>query len=292
MSVRGFCGILVAGALALLGGCASRTTRVKPPAGVSGPALVASRQDLLARYNREAAGVQSLDAAVLLKAVTGSAFAGVIKEYRQVDGFIVAQRPAWIRVIGQAPVVGTDIFDMVSDGTTFRMYIPSKKKFLVGPAGGEAEEKNALENLRPQHLIDGLFWPEIPPEQPVLIEEEIQTQPPSRDYVLTALRRTSGELVIDRRIWFDRSDLEVSRIEIFGPGGRLESDIRYSDWSPAAGQAAFARHVTIWRPRQDYRLEIDFTRIALNQPIPPARFQLEQPPGTEKVELGSRGGVR
>ncbi|HEV2386619.1 MAG TPA: hypothetical protein VGS20_05120 [Candidatus Acidoferrales bacterium] len=286
MSVRGFRGTVLAGALALLGGCASRTTRVTPPGKVAAPALEASKQDLVARYNRQAAAIQSLNAAVQLKAVTGSAFAGVIKEYRQIDGYILAQRPAWIRVIGQAPVVGTDIFDMASDGTTFGMYIPSKRKFLVGPARGEQTAKNALENLRPQHLVDALFWPDIPPDQVVVIEQETEDQPPSRDYVLTLLRGAGRELAIDRRIWFDRSNLEISRIEIFGSDGRLESDLRYDDWSTAVAASPFARHLSIRRPYQDYRLEISFTRLTLNQPIPPERFRLEQPPGTEKVEVG------
>ena len=64
--------------------------------------------------------------------VAGSAYTGVIEEYHDVGGFILAARPAMIRVIGQAPVVSKDIFDMVSDGQTFRIFIPSKNSFLIG----------------------------------------------------------------------------------------------------------------------------------------------------------------
>ena len=51
--------------------------------------------------------------------VAGSTYSGVIQEYHEVGGFILAARPAMIRVIGQAPLVAKDIFDMVSDGHTF-----------------------------------------------------------------------------------------------------------------------------------------------------------------------------
>jgi outer membrane lipoprotein-sorting protein len=280
---------VVAG-LALLAACATHTTRVTAPAEVPKPALSATKPELVERYERQADAVRSLNAAVRLKTETGSAFAGVIKEYRQIGGFIVAERPAWIRVIGQAPVVATDIFDMVSDGKTFRMYIPSKNKFLVGPARLERAGKNAVENLRPQPLYDALLWEKLPADAPVVVEEESEAATPARNYVLTVLRHTGTDWEIDRRIWFNRSDLKVSRMEIFSEGGRLESDIRYSDWPTESGEAEFPRRIELWRPQEDYRLEIDVTRVRLNETIAPERFRLEQPPGTERVDVGRSGG--
>jgi outer membrane lipoprotein-sorting protein len=274
---------------ALLAGCASRTRRVTPPASAPKPALVASRQDLVERYNRQAESVRSLHATVRLKAETGSAFAGVIKEYREINAIVLAAQPSFIRVVGQAPVVGADIFDMVSDGQTFRMYVPSKKQFLVGPAKAEQGGKKAIENLRPQPMFDALLWPKIGPEETVVLEQEFEEQPLERDYVLTALRRSGDGFEIDRRIWFDRSDLNVSRVEIFGPGGRLESDIRYGAWSGEGG-AAFPRRIVLSRPHEDYRLEINVVRLALNEAIPARQFELEQPAGTTLVKVGESGG--
>ncbi len=261
-----------------------------PPASAPKPALVASRQELVDRYNRQAGGVRSLHATVQLKAETGSAFAGVIKEYRQINAIVLAEQPSSIRVVGQAPVVGSDIFDMVSDGETFRMYVPSKKQFLVGPAKLQQAGKKAIENLRPQPIFDALLWPQIGPEETVVLEQEFKQQPPERDYVLTVLRRSGNGFEIDRRIWFDRSDLDVSRVEIFGPGGSLESDIRYGAWSGEGGEPAFPRQIVLSRPHEDYRLEIDVVRLTLNEPIPPAQFELAQPAGSTLVKVGESGG--
>ncbi len=97
------------------------------------PQLVSSEEKLLADYNNQARAVQSLQATVDLIPSTGSTYSGVIEEYHDVQGFILAQRPATVRVIGQAPVVAKNIFDMVSNGEEFRIYIPSKNTFLVGP---------------------------------------------------------------------------------------------------------------------------------------------------------------
>jgi outer membrane lipoprotein-sorting protein len=282
--------IACAGIAALLSGCASRTRRVAPPATAPKAALVASRQELLDRYNGQAAGVRSLHATVRLTAETGSAFAGVIKEYRQITAIVLAEKPAWIRVVGQAPVVGSDIFDMVSDGKTFRMYVPSKKRFLVGPARGGKAGKKAIENLRPQPIYDALLWPEIGRGETAVVEQEFREQPPERDYVVTVLRREDGGLAIERRIWFDRTDLEVSRIEIYGAGGRLESDIRYGDWRAEGGGPAYPRRIVLWQPNEDYRLEIDVTRVALNGAIPASEFQLAQPAGSKLVKVGESGG--
>ena len=127
-----------------------------------------------------------MNASVTLKLTAGSAYSGVIEQYHEVNAFILAQRPASIRMIGQAPVVGKNIFDMVSDGNTFSVYIPSKNKFLTGPSNFERHADKPIENLRPQHLIDALLWAPIADGAPVLIEEAANDT--QRWYVLTVIR--------------------------------------------------------------------------------------------------------
>ena len=105
-------------------------------------------------------------------------------------GSFSRQRPASIRVIGQAPVIGKNIFDMVSDGKTFSIYVPSKNEFLVGAANLERHAEKPIENLRPQHLIDALFWPPIPERVPVLLEEASEEN--ARYYVLTVVAQATS----------------------------------------------------------------------------------------------------
>jgi outer membrane lipoprotein-sorting protein len=125
----------------------------------------------------------------------------------------------------------------------------------------------------------------------------------SRYYILTLLRQTDpGKFGIARKIWYSRTDLRVSRVQIFGAGGRLDSDIEYSDWQPAAApslaaagtsadgsgapQTFFARDIHIWRPQDDYKLEIQIQKLTLNELISADRFELAQPPGTDLVRVG------
>jgi hypothetical protein len=279
------------------GGAVRTTTTVAPKAR---PVVRdASQEELLEKYNQMALGVKSVNATVELKPTAGSKYSGVIEEYHEVKAFVLAARPASIRVIGQAPVIGTTVFDMASDAETFRVSIPSKNKFLVGPVAAERTGSKPIENLRPQHLLDALLWPEIRKEETVLPEEF--NDETGRYYVLTVLRGGYRTEIL-RKIWFDRADLQVSRLESFGPKGALLSDVHVSDWQqlladqehPGAaapsGVTAFPRIISIDRPHDDYRLDLQISKVALNEEIPAERFQLEQPAGSELVRVGETPG--
>jgi len=256
----------------------------------------ATREQLLDEYNQIARNLKTVNATVELKPTAGSKYTGVIDEYHEVKAFLLAAREAEIRVIGQAPVVGTTVFDMASDGETFSVSIPSKHKFLVGPVTVERSSTKPIENLRPQHLVDAILWPEVHKEEVVLLEEFNDEN--GRYYVLTVLRG-GYQTEILRKIWFDRADLRVVRLQTFGPKGILLSDIRLSDWqplppvtsqsasaAPSNGVNSFARAIQINRPHDDYTLNLQIAKIAVNEEIPAERFKLEQPAGSELVHVG------
>jgi hypothetical protein len=270
----------------LAAGCGVSRKHTNAPV-LTQPSLEATRDELVAKYNAAAKAVDSLNATVTLAASAGSAYQGVIEQYHEVDGFILARRAADIRVIGQAPVVRTDVFDMVSDGNTFRMYIPPKGKFIIGPAVIEKSSAIPLENLRPQHLLDALLWRAVAPGEVVLSEE--WDGPKERDYVLTVARKSGDTWDLDRRIWFDRVDLKVTRIKNYGAEGKLLSDEAYADWEDAGGGVQFPRRITLERPHDDYKVDIHITKLALNEQIADERFALAQPAGAQLVELDANG---
>ena len=257
----------------------------------------ATREELLDKYNLYAQNINTVNATVVLKPTAGSKYSGVIEEYHEVKAFLLASRPANIRMIGQAPVIGTTVFDMASDGETFRVSVPSKNKFLIGQVAGEFNSGKPIENLRPQHLLDALLWPEIRKEELVLFEEF--NDDTARFYVLTVLRGGYRTEIL-RKIWFDRADLQVSRLQSFAPKGLLVSDVRYSDWQPvdpaqpgtpvAGPVTTFAHNIRIDRPHDDYRLDLQVSKIVLNSDIPSDRFKLEQPAGSELIHVAEAEG--
>jgi outer membrane lipoprotein-sorting protein len=272
-------------------GCAASHTTVVKPAGPPAQLQSATKQELIARYNEQAGAITSLNGTVTMTLTAGSAYTGVIKQYHEIKAFILAQKPSSIRVIGQAPVVGTNIFDMESDGETFRIFIPSQNKFLTGPANLERPSAKPIENLRPQHIIGAIFWEPIPSQTPILLEEAADGA--SRYYALTVVRRTGGsgsdapdaDWEIAQRIWFDRADLSVARRQTYDPGGKVASDVRYGGWDKFEA-VRYPRQIALTRPSNDYKLEIGITKAAFNETIPPDRFVLLQAPGAELVNVG------
>jgi len=286
--------VLLATVAAIYGGCGGGRVVTGHTVITQRPVVQdATREELLDRYNLVAHNTKTLNATVELKPTAGSKYSGVIDEYHEVKAFLLAARPAQIRMIGQAPLVGTTVFDMASDGETFRVFIPSKHKFLVGTVAVEKNSSKPIENLRPQHLLDALLWPEIRKEESTTLREFNHEN--ARYYVLTVLRG-GYQLEVLREIWFDRADLHVVRIETFGPKGLLVSDVHLADWlpiesapsqntqaAPSDGVTAFPRAIRLERPHDDYKLDLQVTKISLNEEIPSERFKLEQPAGTELV---------
>jgi hypothetical protein len=88
-------------------------------------------------------------------------------------------------------------------------------------------------------------------------------------------------------------------MQVFGPKGLLVSDIRVAGIQPvdnaavlnisgtlADAAASFPRAIRIERPHDDYTLDLQVTKITLNEEIPAERFKLEQPAGAELVHVG------
>jgi hypothetical protein len=278
---------------ALAGGCGGHSPVTKSttvPAASRPVALEASEEELRDRYNAFARNLKSFNGTAELKPTTGSTYSGVISEYHEVKAFVLAARPYDIRMIGQVPVVGKTVFDMASDGQNFEVSIPPKNKFLEGPVSLERPGSKPIENLRPQHLVEALLWPEIRKEEQV-VPEEVNDES-ARYYVLTVLRG-GYKFEILRKIWFDRADLHVVRLQSYGPKGALLSDVRYDNWqpldAPSSSLTEYPRSVRIDRPRDEYRLEMTFSKVSLNEPIAADRFHLDPPAGAEIVHLMSSG---
>jgi outer membrane lipoprotein-sorting protein len=266
--------------------CGSAVKKTKTvPVAERPVAREASEEELLDRYNALARGLKSIDATLELKPTAGTKYSGVIDEYHEVKAFLLASRPYNIRMIGQVPVVGKTVFDMVSDGQTFEVSIPPKNKFLVGQVAMERQSRKPIENLRPQHLVDAVLWPEVRKEEVVLIEEYNDEN--ARYYVLTVLRGGYKSEIL-RKIWFDRADLHMVRLQSYGPKGALLSDVRYANWQPvSAGDAAeYPMSIRIERPRDEYRLDLTISKIVLNERLEAERFKLEAPAGAEVVHVG------
>jgi outer membrane lipoprotein-sorting protein len=265
-----------------------RETRIQP-SQLPPPARVASLAELVAGLNARSQSIRTLTATVDLEPTAGSVYSGIIKEYHDVRGFILVESPAMIRVLGQAPVLRTDIFDMVSNGEEFRLYIPPKQKFIVGKTTFRRPAKNSLENLRPQHILEALLIPGIDPSHEKSFLEEAE-EGGRRFYVVGIVESAEGgELRLERKAWFDRANLELARLQFYEADGLYVEDIRYADYRDFQG-ITYPSHLEVVRPIEDYRLTITVLKATFNQPIEAGKFILNQPPGTQLVDLSAKAG--
>lgn len=271
------------------------TTRLKPEQ--VRPLLTATLEELLEQLRLQADGVHSVNAVAELVPSTGSAYSGVIEQYRDVRAFVLARnstmassgspaspsRAQQIRMIGQAPIVRKTIFDMVADDHTFRILVPSKKKFIVGPTALNRRSDKPIENLRPQHLLEALLpAPPRPGAFHLWNENEFTGR---RYYAVSELVSVAeDDWRLARKWWFDRTDLALVRLQRFDPGGRLLADIHYDLWQEE-GELAYPRQIELIRPHDDYRIKLLIKELTLNEPLAAEKFRLEKPTGVDLVEL-------
>src|SRR5580698_944555 len=136
--------------------CIARRRLIPRAANSTKPLLVADLPSLLAAIRKQYDAVQNFSATVDMVAGLGSTEKNHVTEYPDVRAYIRFRKPSDIRLIGLIPVVHSTMFDMVSDGVNFKLYIPSKGRFIVGNNAVEGVSPNKLENLRPQHFVDAL----------------------------------------------------------------------------------------------------------------------------------------
>ena len=178
-----FSGLVLAALLLATPGCLVRkVTHVHAP-GQAIPARDASLAELVAKIDAWSDAIHTMTATVDLEPTAGSVYSGVIKEYHDVKGFVLLQRPSTLRMLGQAPVVRTNVFDMVSNGEEFRLYIPSKQKFIIGKTTFQHPAKNALENLRPQHILQALIVPPIDADHETTYREKVDHRTEAKRYL-------------------------------------------------------------------------------------------------------------
>src|SRR5258708_7680535 len=145
-----------------LSGCLSRTRSVPRRMVNTSNLLKATLADLVNRIDADARKIRTLNATVEIATSVGGVKKGQVREFQQIKGYIFAKDPDLLRVIGLFPIVRNRAFDMVSDGKTFRLYIPITNKWIEGPGDEPATpSNNTLENLRPHVFLDALLLREI-----------------------------------------------------------------------------------------------------------------------------------
>ena len=249
------------------------------------PLLVADQSTLVGIISKQYEAIHDFNATVDMVPALGSAEKSNITEYKDVRAFILFRKPGNIRLIGLYPVVRNKAFDMVSDGTSFKLYVPARNRFLVGRNEVDQPSENKLENLRPQHFLEALLVRPVDADRDKLLLENF-TDEDNAFYVLHVVHvNGGGELQLARTIWFNRYNLTLARQLIFDTAGNILTDARYAQWQPY-DNVAFPKHIEINRPRDEYAVVIDIVKMDINKGVSDDKFVLDQPEGTTLQVVG------
>ncbi|MBZ5599432.1 MAG: outer membrane lipoprotein-sorting protein [Acidobacteriia bacterium] len=257
------------------------------------PLESATQQELIDYINTQAAKVHSMQATVDIDTSVGGVKKGKVIDYQQIRGYVLARKPAMLRMIGLLPIVRNRAFDMVSDGQGFKLWIPPKNRFIVGRNDVETHNpERPLENIRPQQIYDALLLREIDPEKEIAVmQNDFEIVPDKKghrveqaDYEIQVIRKGEHGWFLARKLVFSRTDLLPHREFIYDESGNLATDTRYEDYKDYNG-VNFPSQTEIWRPQEEYDITLTIVKLQLNEALPDDKFTLEQPPGAELVHL-------
>jgi outer membrane lipoprotein-sorting protein len=217
---------------------------------------------------------------------------GRVTDYKEIRGYVLARKPAMLRMKGLMPVVRNTAFDMVSDGQEFKLWIPTTNKFVVGSNNAPYQPDKRLENMRPQYIYDALLIPEVGSDEIAFMENGYETVLDAKkhrvdqpDYGLLVIRKGSQGWFLSRRIEFSRTDLLPHRQRIYDEQGNVATDANYQDYRDFGG-ITFPNTIEIERPRENYDITLNMVKLEINKPLTDDQFALEQPAGAEVVHLG------
>jgi len=289
--LRLFLLLILSAATFPLSGCLFRTRTLERQFS-DRPLKTATQQELIEYVNMQAAKIQSMQATVDIDSSVGDPKSGRITDYKEIRGYVLARKPAMLRMKGLMPVVRNTAFDMVSDGLEFKLWIPPKNKFVVGLNNADNYQPDKrLENMRPQYIYDALLIPEVGRDEIAVLENDYEIVLDSKkhrveqpDYELAVIRQGPQGWYLSRKIEFSRTDLLPHRQRIYDQQGNVATDARYQSYKDYAG-TTFPGTIEIERPRENYDITLSMVKLEINRALTDDQFALEQPTGADVVHL-------
>lgn len=219
-------------------------------------------------------------------------------ESDHVDVELLANRTGALLLQGKRSIVGT-IFTLSSDGFAFELSVPDHQAVYIGDATVPAEpypERPYLA-LRPRHVVEALLPAPlpVPPEEAATFSggpgrdageggtpeaagggrERLQLETWPDRYAVTWMD-ARGRL--RRRVWLDRLDLRVDRIQGFDDDGRIDFIARYSEWKGPEANALPGR-IRVERPWEDLTFEFEIDEAHRGVRLRREQLRPPRPPG-------------
>jgi outer membrane lipoprotein-sorting protein len=248
-------------------------------------------EDLVKQLSDRWDTLNSLTATVEISATQTKSAEGTATDFPSCRGFIVMQKPKNLRVFGT--YFGVKIFDMVSDGNNFTLYVPHNETAYQGTNTVTEKSPNPLLNLRPDFFLDAIVIRGLDSDDEYMVSSDTETVEDAAnkhlysepEYILSVMRRKTGhEIQPVRTVTFHRDDMLPYDQYIYDKNGALETQIFYSNYQVfTAGE--YPSKIMIKRPQEGIQLVLTVERVDENVKMGPDQFQLKIPDGTKTQVL-------
>jgi len=111
-----------------------------------------------------------------------------------------------------------------------------------------------------------------------VIDQRTQKETLRPDYSLNIIKQNGHQWYLSRKIVFDRTDLRPDQQLLYDEHGSIVTDVHYDDYREFNG-VFFPTSILIWRPREEYSIRLQVTKLTINGPIMEDQFVLEPPSG-------------
>lgn len=281
---------LLAGGLGL--GCSAKrtvTVAVSPKIAAAQNATLEQLLAIIGQYDR----IVDLKCSSLKAYLTiGKYESGRQDEFKGASGYILLRRPDALHLMLLSPFIDkTSIFDLVSQGDDFSAWLRKGNKIYKGRNSARELVAEDLENgipLRPAHVFEAILPSGIPmqaPHQRISVEEAADKI--AKYYILSVYRDgVAPRIHTLRRIWIERSRLELARQQMYGEDGRLICEVEYPVME-RIGDFVLPIRMHLNRPEEGYSLELEFksTGWKINTGVEDAAFVLTPRAGAENIYL-------
>jgi hypothetical protein len=260
-------------------GCGLRAKAI--PAVTLRPLQARSLDEVLQAHEQATSAIETLSASGRLEVRD-------LRAGRQRDFGVRVLAGRGGRLYLKASVAVVTALEAVSDGRTFWLSVPSKRKVWTGDAtrppridaAGGAGEPGEYDALRPADLAAALL-PEplaLEPGEALLLEGDRES------FSLAVGRRVAdGRGPARRRVWLEHDTLRPTRSRTYDPEGTLELEATFAEWRDGV-----PRRVSVARPAVGYEARFTFDKAQANATLPARAFQPRTPADYEVVEVDDR----
>jgi hypothetical protein len=272
--------------------CSAKRTveiQVSPKIAAAKSAALDELIDIVGKYEK-ISDIKCFDLKVFL--TTGKWESGKQEEFKGAPGYILLRRPDSLHLVLQSPIlIKSALFEVVSIGDDFSAWLRQKNKVYKGKNSARelvAEDLPHGIPLRPSHIFETLLPSNINlNDKDIRISVEEITDKIAKYYILSVYKEgIPPRIHTVRRIWIERSQLVISKQQIFDADGLMICDVEYDGMESINGFSLPGR-INLNRPEDGYSLKMEFNKSkwAINSRIDDDAFILAHREGAETVYL-------